>query len=309
MLKRGAEKSDYGVKLWPQAYASAIALYPNLTVSDPVLRELFRDKRFRQALSLGIDRTLLNRVLYFGLAQPSANIVLADSPFAGRETGGAIEHNVDKANALLDEIGLTERNSDGFRLLPDGRPLELIAETAGEKSIEIDALELIKDTWAEIGIDLYPRPSQRDVLRNRAFSGELALSVWSGFDNGIPSASMSPDERVPTSEIFLSGPAWGAYHTSGGASGTAPDWPPAVALMDAFEDWITSDSDEDRTAAWQTILKIHADEVLTLGTVEGVVQPVVVSNALKNVPNEAVYGWDPGAHFGLHRMDEFFFAQ
>ncbi len=309
VLKRGAEKSDYGVKLWPQAYASAIALYPNLTVSDPVLRELFRDKRFRQALSLGIDRTLLNRVLYFGLAQPSANTVLSDSPFAGRDTGGAIEYNVDKANALLDEIGLTERNSDGFRLLPDGRPLELIAETAGEKSIEIDALELIKDTWAEIGIDLYPRPSQRDVLRNRAFSGELALSVWSGFDNGIPSASMSPDERVPTSEIFLSGPAWGAYHTSGGASGTAPDWPPAVALMDAFEDWITSDSDEDRTAAWQTILKIHADEVLTLGTVEGVVQPVVVSNALKNVPNEAVYGWDPGAHFGLHRMDEFFFAQ
>ncbi|MEM6848597.1 MAG: ABC transporter substrate-binding protein [Pseudomonadota bacterium] len=309
VLKRGAEKSDYRVKLWPQAYASAIALYPNLTVSDPVLRELFRDKRFRQALSLGIDRTLLNRVLYFGLAQPSANTVLSDSPFAGRETGGAVEYNVDKANALLDEIGLTRRNSDGFRLLPDGRPLELIAETAGEKSIEIDALELIKDTWAEIGIDLYPRPSQRDVLRNRAFSGELALSVWSGYDNGIPSASMSPDERVPTSEIFLSGPAWGAYHTSGGASGTAPDWPPAVALMDAFDAWITSDSDEDRKAAWQTILKIHADEVLTLGTVEGVVQPVVVSNALNNVPDEAVYGWDPGAHFGLHRMDEFFFAQ
>lgn len=309
VLKRGAESRGYSVLLWPQANASAIALYPNLTVKDPVLRELFRDQRFRTALSLGIDRTLLNRVLYFGLAEPSANTVLPESPFSSLVDPSVTDYDPDRANALLDEIGLTERDRDGFRLRPDGRKLELIAETSGEKAIEIDALELIKDTWAELGIDLYPRPSQRDVLRNRAFSGDLALSVWSGYDNGIPSSTMSPDERVPTSEIFLSGPAWGAYYASGGESGSAPDWEPAVELMDAFEGWLTSGSDEERVAAWEQILDIHANQVLTLGTVEGVVQPVVVTNKLKNVPETAVYGWDPGAHFGLHRMDEFFFAQ
>ncbi|MEM7695038.1 MAG: ABC transporter substrate-binding protein [Pseudomonadota bacterium] len=307
VLKRGAQKRDYSVRLWPQSNASAMAIYPNLTVNDPVLRTLFRDRRFRLALSHGVDRNLLNKVLYFGLGQPSANIVLPDSPLSDAAAPGAIAYDPERANALLDEVGLTERNAAGIRLLPDGRPLELIVETAGEAAIQIDALELVKDTWREIGIDLYPRPSQRDVLRNRAFSGDLAMSVWLGFDNGLPSANMPPDERVPVSTMFLSGPAWGAHAMSGGTSGEAPDFPPAERLLALFDTWLTTADESERLAAWEAILDVHKDEVLSIGTVQGVVQPVVVRGGLKNVPDKAVYGWDPGAHFGLHRMDEFYF--
>ncbi|UOM34265.1 ABC transporter substrate-binding protein [Acuticoccus sp. I52.16.1] len=308
VLKRGEEARGYKAALWPQANASAMAIYPNLTVTDPELRKLFRDQRFRQALSLAIDRELLNRVLYFGLGQPSANIVLADSPLYSEAVAAAPPFDTEKANALLDEIGLTERNGDGLRLLPDGRPLELIVETAGEESIQIDALELITDGWREIGIALFPRPSQRDVLRNRAFSGDLAMGVWFGYDNGIPSEAMPPDERVPVSEQFLTGPAWGAYVTSGGQSGEKPDYPPVVELLALYDAWMTSETAAEREAAWMDILRIHGEEVLTLGTVQGVVQPVVISNDLKNVPMKGTYGWDPGAQFGIYRPDEFFFA-
>ncbi|MBJ3774746.1 ABC transporter substrate-binding protein [Acuticoccus mangrovi] len=307
VLKRGETSRNYATRLWPEANASAIAIYPNLTVADPVLRTLFRDRRFREALSLAVDRELLNRVLYFGLGRPSANTVLQESPLyvSGKMDPPAFD--LEKANALLDEIGLTKRNREGVRLLSDGRPLELIAETAGENHIEIDALELIKDGWKEIGVGLYARPSQRDVMRNRAFSGELAIAVSAGYDNGLPSADMSPDERVPVSTIFFTGPAWGAYSMSGGESGEEPDYEPAKQLMSLYEDWLHSESDADRAAAWEGILKLHAEEVLTIGTVEGVIQPVVVKNTLKNVPEKAVYGWDPGAQFGLYRMDEFYF--
>ena len=307
VLKRGAEKRGYSVRLWPEANASAIALYPNLTTNDPELRTLFRDRRFRTALSLGIDRKLLNKVLYFGLAQPSANLVLPESPLAEDDIKGAIAYDPDEANRLLDEIGLTERSDNGIRLLPSGRPLELIIETAGEEDIEIDALELIKETWRQLGVDLYPRPSQRDVLRNRAFSGELAMSVWHGYDNGLPSANMPPDERVPMSTMFFTGPAWGAYTMSGGDSGEKPDYEPAVRLLDLFNSWLNTETEEERREAWEQILQVHAEEVLTIGTVQGVIQPVVVRNSLKNVPETAVYGWDPGAQFGLYRMDQFYF--
>lgn len=307
VLKRGAQDKDYTVLLWPEASASAIALYPNLTVSDPHLRGLFRDRRFREALSIAIDRELLNRVLFYGLGRPSANLLLPTSTLHEAVDGSVHELDPERANALLDEIGLTERGRDGVRLLPDGRPLEIIVETAGEQAIQVDALELIKDNWADIGVGLYPRPSQRDVLRNRAFSGELAMAVWSGFSSGIATPSMPPDERVPLQDDFLIGPAWGAYAMSGGTSGEAPDYEPAQALMDAYGDWLASTTDEDRAAAWTTILNIHADEVLTIGTVESVIQPIVVTNRLRNVPTEAIYGWDPGAHFGLQRLDEFYF--
>ena len=246
-------------------------------------------------------------MLYFGLGKPSQNLVLADSALHAEALGEPPSFDPDRANALLDEVGLTERDGNGVRLMADGRPLQIIVETAGEEAIQIDALELIRDTWRELGIDMYPRPSQRDVLRNRAFSGDLAMSVWYGYDNGIPSPAMPPDERVPASTMFLTGPAWGAYAMSGGESGQAPDFEPAQRLMELYQAWLDTKTDEERAAAWGEILKVHADEVLTLGTVEGVVQPVVVTNTLKNVPEKAIYGWDPGGQFGIYRPDEFYF--
>ena len=67
ILKEGEKAKDYRMLLWPNARGSEIALYPNLTVNDPVWRALNRDVRFRRALSLGIDRRTLNNALLFGL--------------------------------------------------------------------------------------------------------------------------------------------------------------------------------------------------------------------------------------------------
>ena len=34
---------------------------------------------------------------------------------------------------------------------------------------------------------------------------------------------------------------------------------------------------------------------------------MVVNSSLKNIPNEGIYNWDPGAHFGIYRPDTFWF--
>ncbi len=57
------------------------------------------------------------------------------------------------------------------------------------------------------------------------------------------------------------------------------------------------------------MLKIHADEMFTIGIVAGVMQPIVVANRLRNVPREGVYNWDPGAQFGIYRPDTFWFGE
>ena len=46
---------------------STVAIYPNLTTNDEVMRKLFHDRRFRQALSLGVNRHEVNKILYYGL--------------------------------------------------------------------------------------------------------------------------------------------------------------------------------------------------------------------------------------------------
>lgn len=308
VLKRGEGGEDYTTRLWPIAKANQITIYPNLTTNDPVWRDLFRDVRFRRALSHAIDREAINKVLFFGLAHASNNAVLDASPLYDEKFVNAYaSFDPEAANALLDEIGLTERRADGVRMLEEGRPLELIIETAGESQEEIDALELIKDMWAEVGIGMFIRPSQRDILRNRAFSGDLMMLVWSGFDNGIPTPLMAPHQRVPLDTTFYTGPAWGGFVMSKGESGQKIDYEPVRQLYQAYQDWLQATDEETMAAKWKEILAIHADQQLSIGTVAGVRQPVVVKNSLKNVPEKGVYGWDPGSQFGIYRMDEFFF--
>jgi peptide/nickel transport system substrate-binding protein len=53
------------------------------------------------------------------------------------------------------------------------------------------------------------------------------------------------------------------------------------------------------------MLRIWADQVFSIGTVAGVLQPVVVSEKLHNVPEEGFYNWDPGAFFGVFKPDTF----
>jgi len=307
-LKQGEQRNHYRVYLWEKAIGSQVALYPNLNVEDRVWQKLMRDVRFRRALSLGIDRHEVNEVVYFGLGKESANTILPRSPLFRPEFRTAwAAFDVKRANALLDAIGLAKRNEDGIRLLPDGRPMNLIVDTSGESTEETDVLELVRGTWHELGIAMFPRPSQREVFRKRVFSGKSMMSVWSGLSNGIPTPDMSPGELAPTTQEQLQWPMWGQYYELNHKGGEAPALPDVQELARLFQQWRTATTTDVRTQAWQRMLEIHADEVYTIGIVTHALQPVVVRNSLRNVPADGVYSWDPGAYFGMYHPDTFWF--
>lgn len=309
-LKENERRAGYRTLLWKTAKGSHIALFPNLNAADEVWRKLLRDHRFRRALSVAIDREAINQSLFYGLALESNNTVLPESPlfrqtYQTRDT----EFNLALANQLLDEIGLTKRNSDGIRLLPDGRLMEIIIETAGESGEQVDALELIAETWIKAGIKMFPKPSQRDVLRNRIFSGEALMSVWSGLENGVPNASTSPIELAPTSQYQLQWPKWGQWHETKGQSGEAPEEAEAKELTALNEAWNNTSDLSQRERIWHRMLTIHAEKMYSIGVVTGVFQPIVANRKLMNVPNEGIYNWDPGALIGMYRPESFWMKQ
>ncbi|HVR67094.1 MAG TPA: ABC transporter substrate-binding protein [Verrucomicrobiae bacterium] len=306
LLKENEKRGNYNVRLWETAWGSQVALYPNLNASDPGWRELLRDVRFRRALSIAIDRSEINQVIYLGLGVEAANTVLPQSPLFDAEISAMWSvYDPDGANALLDEIGLTQRNSDGIRLMKDGRPLEITVLFSGQSPEEGDVLELIQSQWMNIGVRLFFKPSERDTIRDCIFSGDCTMSVWTGLENALPTADMSPWELAPISQMQFMWPKWGQYLETKGEAGEAPDLPEANELLTKLASWGTTTDIEQRTAIWQEMLKIYATQVYSIGTVAGVPQPVVVSNHLHNVPKEAVYSWDPGAHFGIYKPDCF----
>ncbi|MEM9602358.1 MAG: ABC transporter substrate-binding protein [Pseudomonadota bacterium] len=304
-LREHELRGDYRVAHWRSGRGSELALYPNLNANDPAWRALNRSPDYRRALSLAIDRHEINEVIFFGLAKAGPNTVLPDSSLYDPAFDRGHLRDVDTANYLLDGLGLAERNRRGIRLLPDGRPMELIIHTAGERSAEVDMLELIRDHWQEIGIQVFIRPSQRDVFRKRVQSGDAVMSTWYGLDNALASADMNPRELAPNSDYDLNWPSWGANRMNG--SGEAADDPHVRRLIALHEDWETATDRIGREAAWRGMLAIHHEQVFNIGTVSGVLQPVVISNRLHNVPVNAWYSWEPAAVFGVYRPDLFFF--
>ena len=305
-LKENEEAYGFKIHLWRIAKGSHMAIFPNLNVNDELWRKLFRDVRFRRALSLAIDREAINETLFFGLANAAANTILHGSPLFKDEYSAAwTQYDPDAASDLLDEIGLEETNDDEIRLLPDGRPMEIIVETAGEDTEQTDILQLVRENWAEIGIKLFIKPLQRENFRNRVFAGLSMMSVWTGLENGVPSADTPPDELAPTSQQQLHWPKWGQHHDTSGLSGEAPDIAEAKELLRLNAAWLAAPDKAARTAIWHRMLRINAEQVFSIGLISGVKQPIVVKNGLRNVPEEGIFNWDPGAQLGVYRPDTF----
>jgi peptide/nickel transport system substrate-binding protein len=305
-LKDAEKRYPVKVRLWKRTQGSQAALLPNLNCGDPVWRPLLRDARVRRAFSLAIDRREINLAVFYGLGKESADTVLPESPLYRPEFAQAwIAHDPDKANALLDEAGLQLRDDDGLRLLPDGRAAQIVVETAGESTLETDVLELVTDHWRKIGVSLFIRTSQRDVFRSRALGGQIMMSMWSGIDNGVPTADMNPRELAPTSEDQLQWPLWGAYHSSNGELGEPPSIPAAVELMSLLNRWRRSTETRERTEIWTSMLGIYTDQVFSIGIVNGTLQPVLTTSRLRNMPDKGLYGFDPTSYFGVYLPDTF----
>ncbi|MCF3642455.1 ABC transporter substrate-binding protein [Rhizobium sp. TRM95111] len=309
-LKDAEKRYPMKVDLWKKTQGSRLAILPNLNCRDTVWRTLFQDVRMRRALSIAIDRREINMAAFFGLGTPSADTVLPESPLYKADYAEAwAKHDPDRANALLDEIGLVERDSDGIRLLPDGRSAKIIIETTGESNLETDVLELVTDHWRKIGIALFIRTSQRDVFRSRAISGEVTMSLWFGLDNGVPTSDMSPKPLAPTAEDQLQWPIWGAHYLSGGSTGEAPTLPEVKRLVALLDEWQISATRQERRAIWGEMLAIHADQVYSIGIVNGTLQPVVRSARLENVPDKGLFGFDPTCYLGVYKPDTFWYVE
>ncbi|KAA5605732.1 ABC transporter substrate-binding protein [Roseospira marina] len=309
VLKAAQQRGGPVVSLWREGQGSSVALYPNLTTNDPVWRAVLRQADVRRALSLAIDRHEVNQVVFFGLGLEANNTLLPESPLYVPDISRRYtDYDPARANALLDSVGLDTRDSRGTRLLPDGRPMELIVEEDGEDRARLDALRLIQDHWAALGIRMYIRTFSREVLKRRVYAGSSVMVAAYGLNNGLATPEMPPSELVPVAQDMWQWSQWGQYHETRGEAGEAVDMPAGERLMELYDAWMLSTSRAEQVAIWKEILALHAENQFSIGVVSGGNQPVVHARALRNLPAEALYTWEPGAHFGIYGMDTLFLA-
>ena len=158
------------------------------------------------------------------------------------------------ANKLLDEVGLTKKDGQGFRLLPDGRPATIVVEHASEETEDADALHLIAEMWKKVGIKMLTKPQTRENFRLRAFSGEAIMTAFAGVVTAMPTPNTSPKEFAPTMQGGLQWSRWGMFVESKERMGEKCDVESACKLLDYVKEWETGTNEAERRKAWEKIL-------------------------------------------------------
>jgi peptide/nickel transport system substrate-binding protein len=193
----------------------------NLNHSDPVLKELFQNKDFRIAMSHAINRQEINEAAYVGQGEAWQTGPLPESKFYREKLAKQYpEFDLAKANEILDGLGL-QRGPDGIRLRSDGEPLSVAAMVRADFTPRVDALQLIQNTWKEVGVELQIDAVERALFRTRANALEYDIAT-SGGDGGL--------DVMPAPRFFLPfddpesyfAPAWARWWQSGGEEGEEP---------------------------------------------------------------------------------------
>ncbi len=294
LFKHGEASGGFTTRIWNRLHGVDVVIQPNLTVEDPDKRALFRDVRFRRALSLSLDRDEMNTIIYFGQASPRQTTVIPSSAFYRAEFASAwVQHDAAEAGRLLDSLGLADRNADGVRELPDGRPLSLSLEWVDLETPKGITLELATSYWRAAGLDVRLKQVDGSLQATRAQANLIEMTIWHADRTSDILFPMEPFWFVPMHRGWeeCHWTLWTDYYLTGGQRGEAPS-PAGARLLAAWEEMTTSMDARRRLELGREILQSQADSLWTIGTLGLAPQPVVVSRALHNVPERGWWGWD-----------------
>lgn len=312
VLLENAAAGNYTVKLDPAQHGADGALMINQSYrGDEEIAKWLQNVDFRRALSLGIDRDAINEVIFLGIGKPGSAVVAESSPFSPGPEYRQLWSTLDvaQANEMLDAIGLTEKDADGYRLRTDNGERLIIEINPIPAFIQFTAIaEMIKEDWAEIGIFLNIVEQERGLVEQRRASNELQTFFWQ--NDGTDELYLYPFHALPVANTSGTGPGYGDWYSSGGTAGVAPDPDGSVAkVLDMFSTGLKA-TPEERITIGQEIWKIITDEVWTIGTVgqSGAFMGVrVAKNNMGNLPSRQ-FNIQAGQTPNISRPSTFFFT-
>jgi len=282
ILLDGQEKGDYTIEILPNIAMHTFSF--NVTSEDPEKRKVFGDLRFREAMSIAINRDELNEAAYFGVGVPAQYIGFSPAPEFVEEKWStfATEFDADRANSLLDEVGLKDTDSDGFRELPNGEKLVLNIQFATQ-GLPGKVGEMVAQFWSDVGVQSTVKEITPDEYRSAQSSNQLDVGTW---HKGQPLGIVLGNNELwvpPFNNYFdhRTGMLWAEYVDSDGAKGVKPPEyvNQLVADINQFQTLPAGSKESNEVGA--RLVENMTGNLLFIGTVKSQ-GPIYHRNALKN---------------------------
>ncbi|EHR86306.1 oligopeptide ABC transporter substrate-binding protein [Staphylococcus epidermidis] len=157
------------------------------------VRPKYENKELRQALMYAIDRKKWINAFFNGYGSeinsyvPSTEWIAADS-----KDLNDYKYNPEKAKKILDKLGYKDKDGDGFREDPNGKPFVInLKHYAGSNPTFEPRTAAIKDFWEKVGlktkVKLVEFGKYNDDLANASKDIEVYFRSWTGGTDPDPS--------------------------------------------------------------------------------------------------------------------------
>lgn len=313
VYKENEATGDYQVYLFPflsKGFAAGVAL--NYTHKDPVLREIFNDIRFRQALSLAIDRGDITNTFFFGRTVP--HVAPVPPTWTGFEDWMRTyyaEFDPERANALLDEMGLQWDGNGQWRLRPDGEIVEFEGMWVAEWFSYFEGLvQMLSKQWEAVGVKMNPKFVVEEAAANIAIDNDQdALIGGNATSTEFRARGAEPVTLRPAWHWYsccaLAAAPWRLWHDTDGAEGIEP--PQEIKdLFTISEEWRNTPRGTDRYAELShQMIRMNVENLYFFGTVSIPPKVVLVSDRLGNMQREGGFV-QTLPNFGPHMLDTLF---
>jgi peptide/nickel transport system substrate-binding protein len=292
LLLENQEKGNFTIDLKPTVAMPVFAF--NVTSADAEKRKVFGDLKFRQAMSVAMNRDEINDVAFFGLGEPRQFTAFSPLPdfVDAKWTKFFAQHDPAMAKKLLSEIGMSDKDGDGFLELPNGDKLVLNMQFATQ-GLPGQVVELVAQHWANVGINTTVKEVTPDEYRSAQSSNQLDVLMWA---KGQPLAIIMGNAEffMPPFENYFgirTGMLWAEYVDSNGTKGVKP---PAyvdqmMADINAFQSAAPGSAESDKLGS--RLVENMAGNLLFLGTVSGP-NPIYHRNALENFPEFKTWSYE-----------------
>ena len=171
-----------------------------------------------------------------------------------------------KANSMLDSLGLSKKDSDGFRLLPNGNRLTITFMYSNWIPYIGKVMELVKEQLKKVGVDIDMKLVDRNLQVQNTQLGKIEMTAWSQQVSADFLFASNDNPFVPLFSDWFAGPMWGNWYNTEGKQGVEPP----KAIKDVHDAWVTLSTSTNAnavTAAGKAIMKAQAENLWGIGLV------------------------------------------
>lgn len=285
VLSEGQEKGNYKLVKVREPNHNTIGVCLNLTHKNPAKRKMFQNKDFRIGLSHAINRQQIIDLVYQRQGRPWQTAPRPDVPFYQSEDFGTqyTEFDLDLAREHLAKAGYAKLDGEKRLIGEDGKPIVISVLCQSRYPDLIDAMEFVKRTWAEVGVELKIDTASSELVETRLNANDYDCTLDKG-ELGYLDLVADPRWLFATGGSSYA-PLWSHWYEGG-----EPSEPPPEAMQKQIriyqERVVGSPAVEDRYAAIKEIIEIARDEFWTMGISLPGDPFSIVSNRLHNVPGD-----------------------